>query len=133
MLEVHDSKGTRLCLVWQKTDWKGGLQFLTEDHQFLQVGTWWYERGKTLDRHHHNIIERKSNLTQECVIIISGRMKVDIYDKKNSFVESFELFAGDLAIFEAGGHGYEILEDDTKIIETKNGPFMGIDLDKTRF
>ena len=86
-----------------------------------------------MDRHHHNILERKSNLTQECVIILSGRMKVDIYDKTNSLVDNFELFAGDLAIFEDGGHGYEILEDDTRIIETKNGPFMGIDLDKTRF
>ena len=133
MIEILDAEGIRLCLVWQKVDWKEGLCFLTEDHQFLQVGTWWYDKGKILDKHHHNILERKSNLTQECVVILSGRMKVDIYDKKNNFVDNFEVVAGEFAIFEAGGHGYEILEDDTKIIETKNGPFMGIDLDKTRF
>ena len=60
-------------------------------------------------------------------------MRVDIYDDLQKFVESFEINAGELALFEAGGHGYEILSDDTKIVETKNGPFMGLDKDKTRF
>ena len=41
--------------------------------------------------------------------------------------------AGDFAVLLAGGHGYEIQEDDTRIIETKNGPFLGVDLDKTGF
>lgn len=133
MKEVKDSNGKRLCILWQDEDWNQGLQFLTNDDQFLQLGTWWYNKGKVLDRHHHNIVERKSNLTQECVVVISGKMKVDIYDDLQKFVESFEISAGELALFEAGGHGYEILSDDTKIIETKNGPFMGLDKDKTRF
>ena len=133
MKEVIDSNGKRLCIIWMQEDWTHGLQFLTDDHQFLQIGTWWYDKGKVLDRHHHNVVERKSNLTQECVIVISGTMKVDIYDDLQNFIESFEIKAGELAFFEAGGHGYEILSDDTKIIETKNGPFLGLDKDKTRF
>lgn len=133
MKEVKDSNGKRLCILWQDEDWNQGLQFLTNDEQFLQLGTWWYNKGKILDRHHHNIVERKSNLTQECVVVISGKMRVDIYDDLQKFVESFEINAGELALFEAGGHGYEILSDDTKIVETKNGPFMGLDKDKTRF
>ena len=44
-----------------------------------------------------------------------------------------ELNEGDLAVFVYGGHGYEILEDDTKIIETKNGPFTGVENDKVKF
>ena len=40
---------------------------------------------------------------------------------------------GDLAVFVYGGHGYEILEDDTKIIEAKNGPFINVEKDKERF
>ena len=45
----------------------------------------------------------------------------------------FVLFEGDLAVFAYGGHGYVILEDDTQIIETKNGPFIDVDTDKTKF
>ena len=54
------------------------------------------------------------------------------FDEEQSFIESFTIVEGEFAIFEAGGHGYEILEENTKIIETKNGPFMGVNIDKTR-
>ena len=49
------------------------------------------------------------------------------------FLEEFTLLEGDLAVFVSGGHGYHILEDNTKIIETKNGPFTGVENDKVRF
>jgi hypothetical protein len=32
----------------------------------------------------------------------------------------------------AGGHGYEILEDNTKILEVKNGPYLGASEDRKR-
>jgi hypothetical protein len=32
-----------------------------------------------------------------------------------------------------GGHDYTILEDDTRILEIKNGPFLGREIDKTLF
>ena len=30
----------------------------------------------------------------------------------------------------AGGHGFEILEPNTKIVECKNGPFISVEKDK---
>ena len=100
---------------------------------FYRLGPGGMIKGKKLDRHYHNFIERNSNLTQECVVVISGKMRVDVFDEEQSFIESFTIVEGEFAIFEAGGHGYEILEENTKIIETKNGPFMGVNIDKTRF
>ena len=44
-----------------------------------------------------------------------------------------QFYQGDLAVFGFGGHGYEILEDDTQIIESKNGPFISVDKDKKKF
>jgi len=29
-----------------------------------------------------------------------------------------------------GYHGYEILEDDTRVLEVKNGPFTSVEADK---
>ena len=46
-------------------------------------------------------------------------MQVTVYTEQLKELESFELKAGELAVFAYGGHGYEILEDDTQIIETK--------------
>ena len=51
----------------------------------------------------------------------------------SSYTESFEVEKGDIAVFTNGGHGYKILADNTKILETKNGPFYGVQKDKTRF
>ena len=36
-------------------------------------------------------------------------------------------------MFAYGGHGYEILEDDTEVIEAKNGPFTDVNTDKVKF
>ena len=49
-----------------------GLDFLTNDESFIQVGTWKYEKGKVLDAHYHNTYERKAYLTQEVVIALNG-------------------------------------------------------------
>lgn len=133
MKNIYDKANNILVSIVRKDSWSKGLDFITDDQQYLQVGTWWYDAGQKLDRHYHNILKRESDLTQECVVIIQGSMRVDIYDRSTHFVESFELNVGDFAVFFDGGHEYEILEDDTRIIETKNGPFMGVDLDKTRF
>jgi hypothetical protein len=40
---------------------------------------------------------------------------------------------GDILILLQGGHGYEILEDGTQVLEVKNGPYIGADLDRRRF
>ena len=34
-------------------------------------------------------------------------------------LESYDLFEGDLAVFAYGGHGYEILEDETQLLNQK--------------
>ncbi len=122
-----------LCFYKRKDNWKKGLDFFTDNQDFIQVGTWWYDRGKKLDRHYHNVVERISKKTNECVVVLSGSMNVDVYDDKQIFVTSFILREGDFAVFLNGGHGYEILSDNTMIVETKNGPFLGVDIDKTRF
>ena len=43
--------------------------------------------------------------------------EVDVYEEQ-SFIERFIMVEGEFAIFEAV-HGYEILEENTKIFETK--------------
>ena len=60
-------------------------------------------------------------------------MKVTLFSESQKYLDEFILYEGDLAVFIYGGHGYEILEDNTKIIETKNGPFTGVEKDKIKF
>ncbi len=121
------------CILYRDEDWVKGLNFITKDSYFLQVGSWWYDKGKILDSHTHNEFERKAFRTQESVYIKQGSMKVTLFSEDQIFLEDFVMNQGDLAVFIYGGHGYEILDDDSKIIETKNGPFTGVEKDKIKF
>lgn len=122
-----------IATIKKYADWKTGLDFVTDDEKFIQVGTWNYNAGKRLDRHEHNFVERTANLTQECVFVVTGSMNVEFYSTQRAFIRKVTLQQFDYAVIYGGGHAYEILEDDTKIIETKNGPFPGVDTDKTRY
>lgn len=44
-------------------------------------------------------------------------------------IRAVELLTGDTIFLVDGGHGFEMLED-TKIIEVKQGPYLGKDEDK---
>lgn len=132
-MEKHFIDNSLSLIVHRIDEWRMGLDFLTDDSSFIQVGTWYYNQGKELDKHYHNEFERISTLTQEAVIVMAGSLQADLYDSKNNHIKSVIIEQGDIGIFLSAGHGYKILSDNTKVIEIKNGPFFGVDKDKTRF
>ena len=108
-----------------------GLDFLTNDESFIQVGTWKYEKGKILDAHYHNTFERKSFITQEVVLVLEGNIICNLYTKDGNFIATEEINQNQLIIQYQGIHEYEIMKD-SKILEIKNGPYFGPDKDRTR-
>lgn len=132
-MKIIKNDGQIISIIYRDKDWEKGLNFITPDNMFLQVGSWWYEKDKELQKHIHKDFDRVANRTQECVYVRKGSMQVTLFSEKLEFLQSFDLFEGDLAVFAYGGHGYKILEDDTQIIETKNGPFIDVDTDKLKF
>jgi hypothetical protein len=114
-------------------DFRQGLAFYSHDEEFLQVGSWRYNNGQRLRAHSHNIFPREVNRTNEVVIVLKGAMVARIFDEHHEFVETVTVKQGELLILMNGGHDYTILEDDTRILEIKNGPFLGRDIDKTLF
>jgi hypothetical protein len=122
-----------LAIIYRDSDWTEGLNFITPNELFVQVGSWWYDKGRKLQSHVHNDFERTAMRTQEMTFVKKGSMRVLLYDEEHNYLQDFVLNEGDLAVFAYGGHGYEILEDGTKIIEAKNGPFVDVETDKTKF
>ena len=133
MKKITDSKGKLLCIVYKDEDWVEGLNFITDSSLFIQVGSWWYQNGKNLTKHKHNFVSRKADITQEMVYVKSGSMLATIFDQEMNFIEEILLKEGDMAIMAYGGHGYKILENNTKIIEAKNGPFLNVEIDKIKY
>ena len=121
----------KLVAIFHKySDWKEGLDFLTPNETFIQAGTWWYQNGKELKAHIHRPNERTVPVTQETIVILNGKIKVELYDENNNLFHYEILGVGDIGIILNGGHGYIILEDNTRILEVKNGPFFSVEKDK---
>lgn len=112
--------------------WGDGLQFFSSDQDFLQVGTWNYDQGKKLLAHKHNHAARNILWTQEVLYVRSGCIQASIYNCDAVKVHEINLFSGDILILLNGGHGYEIIEDGTQVLEVKNGPYVGANADRTR-
>jgi len=119
-----------VALIHKSEDWAEGLEFLTPNETFIQTGTWWYQKGKELKAHRHIVNKRTAERTQETVIVLSGSMRIDFYGENNIIFHQEVLKTSDLCIILSMGHGYVILEDNTKIIEVKNGPFISVEKDK---
>lgn len=129
-MDIVRDREKLLAIIYRDSDWSPGLNFCTPDELFVQAGCWYYPAGKKLAAHRHKVYERIATKTQEVAYVKRGRMKVLVYNDDKELVGEYELSAGDFAVLPNGGHGYEILEDDTQVLEVKNGPFIDVSTDK---
>jgi hypothetical protein len=135
MTDVVEIKEGELVLarhIPATTVWQDGLNFFSQDDEFIQVGVWGYNEGKELKAHIHNEVKREVLWTQEVLFVRSGKLKANIFDTSEKKVAELEVNAGDVIILLQGGHGYDILQDGTQVLEIKNGPYLGPDIDRRR-
>lgn len=128
-----EKDGVRLATLITVADRAAGLSFFSEDDDFIQVGMWGYDAGKHLQAHIHNVVPRQIDRTQEVICVLTGRVQCTVFDESEQRVEQVVLEAGDVLILLRGGHSYDILEDGTQVLEVKNGPYPGPDVDRRRF
>ncbi len=128
--EIIKDREIIVAKIIKNKNWPENLQFYTDDVDFLQVATWNYNSGKHLKAHGHKICKRTSDRTNEVLFIKSGKIKAFFYNEGDTVIKEEELEAGDIAIIYAGGHAYDVLEDDTQVLEIKNGPYPGLEADK---
>ncbi len=120
-----------ISIVVDLKEVKEGLDFFSSDEDFIQVGTWNYEKGKTLPLHYHNKFERTSYRTSESVYVVKGKVECNLFTENGEFIEKVVLEEGQLIIQLSQAHEYIILEDSV-VLEVKNGPYFGPDKDRTR-
>jgi uncharacterized protein YlzI (FlbEa/FlbD family) len=126
---VEDSKLLHLVCCPNKADTT--RTDVVDDEQFLQLAILNFNKGRTFVPHKH--IEKKvptTAIAQESWVVIRGKVNAKFYDLNDEIIETVELNAGDVSITLYGGHNYEILEDNTLVLEYKTGPYYGQKLDK---
>ena len=108
-----------------------GVDFITPSEYSQQVAYMHHSEGKVIDAHIHNLVHRNVVLTQEVLFVKKGILRVDFYDEYEDYLESRDLYAGDIILLVSGGHGFTVLEE-VEMIEVKQGPYAG-ENDKKRF
>ncbi len=124
----HDS--VHVATLVKPTETPKGLNFVTDDEKYLQLGIWNYEKGKDLDLHFHNEFERKGYRTNEFVFVLKGEIECNLYTEEGEFIESVIVKTNEGILQHNHAHEYKILKDSI-ILESKNGPYMGVEKDKT--
>jgi len=120
-----------LALIVRRTFRKDGIEFFTPGEYSQQMGYMNRPAGYVIPPHVHNPVAREVPYPKEVLFIRSGSLRGDFNSEAQEYLESTELFAGDVILLSQGGHGFEMIEP-TEIIEVKQGPYAG-DGDKTRF
>ena len=128
--EIKNNNELLAIVVYSNYD-KEGLSFFTPDDFSQQLAYMKHPKGHKIQPHIHNKVSRNINYTQEVLLIRQGKLRVDFYDGDRKYLKSIILSEGDLILLASGGHGFKILEE-CKIIEIKQGPYLGVD-DKVRF
>lgn len=101
-----------------------------DEAEFLQVARIKPKRGTQYPAHKHITNKRNVALTQECWVVMRGSVRAHYYDSDGRKLRDDLLTAGDVSVTLRGGHAYEIVEENTLVIEVKNGPYVGRDADK---
>ncbi|MBN1384053.1 MAG: hypothetical protein JW983_04120 [Elusimicrobia bacterium] len=122
--------GIKYAIVFSEEPIPEGLTFYTQDSDYLQVASWNYNKGRHLKAHAHKLCPRTSDITQEFVFIKKGSIRVYMYNRDGKLIKNFDLHGNDFMIIFEGGHAYDILEDNTEVMEVKNGPYPGLEKDK---
>jgi hypothetical protein len=125
---INDAEGNELCMIVKKGDrpkYSNALSFFSDKEHPLQVGMWChYNTDKQLRTHRHDSSgERIVKGFNELFYVERGRVMAYIYDNWDRPWTKVELEQGDILVQLSGGHGFEVLEDDTTVLEVKTGPY----------
>lgn len=131
MVEEVKKKEKLLALIIRSNYQCEGVDFLTPNEYSQQIAYMHHPTGKVIDAHIHNLVYRNVVFTQEVLIIRKGILRVDFYDEYEDYLESRDLYAGDIILLVSGGHGFKVIEE-VEMVEVKQGPYSG-EQDKKRF
>lgn len=129
--EKIEQGGQVFAIVLRKEFSKPGVHFLTPGEFSQQLGMLVHDKGKVVDRHRHKLVRREIMRTQEVLVILQGKIRVQVFTDEAELLKTVILKAGDSILLATGGHGVEVLEK-AKILEVKQGPYAGFE-DKEYF
>ncbi len=130
-MEIFDKDKNLIAIVHKDKDFKDGKAFYTDNEKDFQFGTFNLDKGEIIENHIHNSQKREIYSTSEAIVVLSGMLKIDLFDNEKNFIDSVIITKNDSILIFDGGHGIQVQEQ-SKFIEFKQGPYIQ-DLDKKHF
>jgi len=132
MIKSIINKGTLIALVGSFDDAGWGNNFLTDTNLPMQLGVM-RKNKEHITNHIHKIRNRQcKSISNEFHYVIRGKVIVSLFNYEKELVTKVMLMPNMFCILYSGGHGFEILKDDTLMIELKSGSFTSTDEDKEK-
>ena len=131
MIEYIKYNKITLAIIIRNSFSTNDIKFFTPQNFSQQLGYMKRKKGYIIEPHVHNEISREITLTQEVLLLRSGKVRVDFYNDDKKYTESSILYPGDVILLANGGHGFAMLEE-SEIIEVKQGPYLE-EKDKEKF
>jgi hypothetical protein len=128
-----------LATVVRFQDFTLSRRELVAPEEFIQGAMITADEGDKFRPHRHiikpfvsclNIDDKYAHLAQEAWIVITGSIKIVIYDTDLKVIYTSILTGGDACVLLYGGHSFECIEDNTCLYELKTGPYTGQKNDK---
>ena len=129
-MNILDNENNLIAIYINK-DIPENKHFLTDDSKPFQVGTFNLPKGNIIERHYHNSTIRNIEHTSEALFVTEGSLRVELYDKNQTFLKEILVNEKEVIVLFTGGHFIEIIEN-SKFIEIKQGPYSEAE-DKEHF
>lgn len=100
---------------------------LTDDGLPMQITILNREKGSTVAPHYHVADRQPQSPTRHQIMLCErGACQVGIYTKEGEHLDDVTIYPKDFILL-CEGHAFEVLGEDTKLIEIKQGPFPETD------
>ena len=130
-LEKIEVDGQILAVIVRNSFNKPGFNFVSPIEFPLQLGVSVRKEGEYVKPHKHIPFKELRNIpAQELLYIESGKAEINLFHNKDKY-KTILLEKGDMVLLNCG-HEVKFLKD-TKMIELKQGPYRGKDVEKEYF
>lgn len=100
-----------------------GIMPVTAPANALQLLTILRKKGEVVLPHRHLPRRRVTNVLQECLVVVRGRIRVVLYNGAGRVFRRVTIRGGEELILLGVAHAVHFLED-SFVYELKNGPFI---------
>ncbi len=114
---------TLIAIVGNFEDAGWGNNFYTDKELNMQLGCLRKNKEK-IQSHIHKIRNRQfKSISNEFHMVLRGKVLVTFYNESKKIIDKFMMGTNMFSILYNGGHGFEILKEDTLMVEVKSGEY----------